>query len=317
MKPFVSVIFPFYNVEKYIEKSIESILNQTFTDFELIIVNDGSTDNSINLIQKFLNDKRCKLLEKENGGLSDARNYGIERAQGMYLTFIDSDDYVSKTYLQNLVNCIITTETQIAVSSVNVVYENSIDNTTYDETSDRFLIMNSNEAIKNILYQKKIDTSAWGKLYDASLFSDVKFPYGLLYEDLATIYKLLSRVGKISYVNTRDYNYLIRRGSITQSSDLKKKFVAFEILSNMEYELNNVFHMAICWRKVRIALDLLKTASFSNKSKTDLNYLRKIIKKYFFMCLFDKNISIKNKLKMILARINISLYINISATFGK
>lgn len=124
MKDLVSVVIPIYNVEKYLRKCIETVIDQTYTNIEIILVNDGSTDNSLQICNQFKEkDKRIKVINKKNGGLSDARNVGIKNAQGKYICFIDSDDFISEKYIEELHNLIVENKAQIAVCGFENVNE--------------------------------------------------------------------------------------------------------------------------------------------------------------------------------------------------
>ena len=187
----ISVVVPIYNVEKYLEKCIKSILNQTYNNLEIILVNDGSTDNCLNICKKFEKiDKRIFVINKENGGLSEARNYGIDKATGKYITFVDSDDYIDEDYLEFLYKNLIINNCDISICNPRIVYEDGgKSRTLYKYCFPQNIVLEGEKALEMMLYQKKFDNSAWGKLYKINLFDEIRYPVGKLYEDIATTYK--------------------------------------------------------------------------------------------------------------------------------
>lgn len=216
----VSVIVPVYNVEKYIDRCIKSLINQSFKDYEIVIVNDGSRDNSQKIIDKYVKKYPEKIVSyiKENGGVSSARNYGINNARGKYLTFVDSDDYVSKDYLKLLYDKITENDNDMVFSDV------------YKKKNDVTEVMMGLRS-ENIDIHKNALISlpaTWNKMYKKSLFTNnnIIYPEEIrLGEDLATITKLILHAKNIGYVNTPIYYYIIREGSATNQKDFNSKFL--------------------------------------------------------------------------------------------
>ena len=236
-EPFISVIVPVYNVEKYLPQCLDSIINQTYTNLEIILVDDGSTDSSGVICEDYAkSDSRIKLYHKENGGLSDARNYGIERASGQYFTFIDSDDYITKDYVFYLLGLIQKNEAQIAIGSHTVCYE-SRKNSYKGLGEEKQITISPKETLEHILLDDGIDLSAWAKLYSAELFKEIRYPKGLAFEDTATTYKLIFLSNKIAYGGKSIYNYRIRSNSITTSGSFKKKM---QLISNTQKMCNDI-----------------------------------------------------------------------------
>ncbi|WP_427813647.1 glycosyltransferase family 2 protein [Enterococcus sp. 22-H-5-01] len=229
----ISVIVPVYNVDNYLEKCINSLLLQTFKNMEIILVNDGSTDKSSFICDDYSNkDSRIKVIHKDNGGLSDARNVGIDYATGKYITFIDSDDYLGENHIYNLYKGITFEENiQISISKLNMV--NEYLKNIPSESIQNIELFDVEGALKEMLIQKKFDTNACGKLYDKNLFEGIRFPLGMVYEDLDTIYKLFDLCDKISLTNTNDYFYVYRSNSISNESFNAKKMDIVEITDNL------------------------------------------------------------------------------------
>lgn len=227
----VSVIVPVYNMEKYLDECLSSLVNQTFKDYEIIVINDGSNDSSIKIMNDYKRrySKLIRVFSNENQGISKTRNFGIEKAKGEYITFIDSDDYVEKTFLKDMYNKITTTKSDICVCDYYTVNEN-------DEVKEYKLSSFEDSTIKNnpqLLFI--INSSPWNKLYKKSLFKDLKFEV-IKYEDLLLIPKLLVCSKKITKLNKCLNYYRIRENSETTTHD-KKVFDILKILGN----LNNFF----------------------------------------------------------------------------
>ena len=216
--PLITVIVPCYKVERYLHKCVNSILLQTYTNLEIILVDDGSPDNCGKICDEYLEkDSRIKVIHKENGGLSDARNVAIDIAIGEYITFIDSDDYVSVDYIETLYNLIEKYNCQISIVLPQTFHEGQepvCSNDSYHE-----ICYSSKEAMEQMFYQTTFDNTAWGKLYHKSVFATgIRYPKGLLYEDLPTTYLLFNLVDKITFCNKKCYFYLLRNDSIEGSA---------------------------------------------------------------------------------------------------
>ena len=208
----ISVIVPVYKVEKYLNKCVQSILAQTYKDFELILVDDGSPDGCPKICDAYLEkDLRVKVVHKKNGGLSDARNAGIGIAKGDYITFIDSDDYVSKDYLLSLVSIQKKYNADIVVAGIEVFFEGE---TPKERTSGKVLCYSGKEALEKMLYQDMIDTSACAMLIPTAIARKFLFPIGKYHEDEFTTYKYYAEVKKVAVTTQKQYFYLQRNGSI-------------------------------------------------------------------------------------------------------
>lgn len=216
----ISIIVPVYMVEKYIERCILSILNQDFTNFELILVNDGSKDRSKEICEELSKkDQRIVLINKENGGLSSARNAGLKVAKGDYIGFVDSDDWIEKDMYKLLYQNIVKHNADISVCKYKVEKNDQIKvYQTFEPTDVK--ILNSKTAMDNLLYGKEIDLTqfACDKLYKRELFNDIIYPEGMIYEDVATTYRLIDKASKIIFLNCTKYHYTHNLDSISQGS---------------------------------------------------------------------------------------------------
>lgn len=210
----VSIIVPVYNVERYICHCIESIMKQTYTNIEIFLVDDGSPDKCGLICDDYAQmDYRIKVIHKENGGLSDARNVAIDVANGEYITFVDSDDYIVKDYIEYLVDILEKNDADISGCCAKRYYEGEEDKETI-KIDKRVLNFTNLEALEDNFYQKHILNNAWGKLYKRELFEEIRYPVGRLYEDLGTTYKLISKSKKIVWGLSEKYFYLQRDNSI-------------------------------------------------------------------------------------------------------
>jgi len=209
----VSVIVPVYNVEKYLEKCLDSLVNQTLKDIEIIVVNDGSPDKSQEIIDKYAKKyKQIKPYIKENGGLSDARNFGLKKAAGEYIAFVDSDDYVDINMYEKMYNKAIKNNLDIVVCDLNYVYEDG----KKQRVSSK--VKNDTTDIKKVYIN--IYPCAWNKIYKKDLFkNNVEFKKGVWFEDVDFLYKILPYVKNIGVVKEPLSQYVQRDGSITKTFD--------------------------------------------------------------------------------------------------
>lgn len=220
----VSVIVPVYNVEDYIEKCLNSLVNQTLEDIEIIIVNDGSKDNSENIIKSFLSryPQKIKYLKKENGGLSDARNYGIPYATGEYIAFLDSDDYVELDTYENMYNLAKKENSDMVECNFIWEYPKKIKKDIGKKYSGK------HETIE------KIRVVAWNKLIKRQVIekSKIQFPKGYRYEDVEFTYKLIPYLENISFLKEPCIHYIQRQNSISNMQNERTKEI-FVVLNNV------------------------------------------------------------------------------------
>lgn len=215
----ISIVVPVYNVENYLEKCVDSILKQTYKNLEIILIDDGSTDNSGKICDQYqLKDERIKVIHKKNGGLSDARNAGIENSVGDYICFIDSDDYVEKDMIYSLYSSIIKNDADISWCNLIREYENGkcAKETIYAEET----ILNKKEAYAKILL---FNPSVCTKMFSKKLFESINFPVGKLYEDIITMNLLIDKSNNIVHTGTYNYHYIQREDSIVHTKFNKKK----------------------------------------------------------------------------------------------
>lgn len=229
MSELVSLVVPIYNVESYLRMCLDSIEQQTYSNIEVLLINDGSSDSSGEICQEYVaRDSRFYYFEKENGGLSDARNYGIDRASGRFLTFIDSDDWIEPTYVDDMYQAALKNDSEIVVSNYTQfdVKENHylvhVWDDYYEETYE------GKELINRLPLLERRDYSfitSWGILFSRSLFSNIKFPKGKLTEDSRTNYKLFAKSYRSAYINKPLYVYRIGRESSIMNTVTEKLLI--------------------------------------------------------------------------------------------
>ena len=232
----ISIIVPVYKVEKYLKKCVDSILAQTFSDFELILVDDGSPDNSGRICDDYAKkDARVRVVHKQNGGLSSARNAGIEVAKGKYLGFVDSDDYIAEDMYELLYKAIIKEEADLSICGIYDVYEGKdpIIKPTIKKT------VTAEEALLLILQGNIISVHAVNKLYKRELFSTIRYPEGKYHEDSFIIVDLLNQCHKVAIDSEQKYYYYHRLGSINTESFSEKQFEFIEAWENNEIKLKD------------------------------------------------------------------------------
>ena len=222
-QPLISVIVPIYNVEKYVGECVDSIINQSYKNLEIILVDDGSTDNSGKICDCYAEkDCRIKVVHRENGGLSEARNSGLDLAKGEYLTFVDSDDVILGDCIEMLYNLLINKGADVSAGALIPFYDGE-ELPTEVSLSPVKVFDNGIEAVKSMLFQQKqINNSPCGKLFKASLFKNHRYPKGLLYEDLATIPYVCLNAKKIVATTTPIYFYRQRSTSILGEFSLRR-----------------------------------------------------------------------------------------------
>ncbi|WP_276903978.1 glycosyltransferase family 2 protein [Faecalibaculum rodentium] len=270
MSNLVSFIVPVYNVENYLVDCLESIVRQTYENIEIVLVNDGSTDRSPAICREYAAmDKRIKLINKQNGGLSDARNIGIDNARGQWITFVDSDDVITEDYCSSLVNTINESSSDIAIGGVKKAYieKNDTGKWRLQETDNSYdWVSHSDEEIMVQYYYRKIPGYVCGVLIKKSIIGDLRFPKGRLFEDAYFMPRLLQRSKKVSCLDKIIYYYRQRYGSIVNSQFSRKSFDQYYMVEDGPFDLSNLNNS-------------LKKAVYSKMFISGLDTLRKVTSK--------------------------------------
>ena len=222
MEQKVSVIVPIYKVEPYLKRAVASILHQTYHNLEIILVDDGSPDQCGRICDDYAKeDNRITVIHKENGGLSDARNAGLDAAHGEYIVFVDSDDFIAEDYVETLMQCLKEYDADVAMCSYAVTASVELDESIFKASRDETVeVCDRRELLNNLYDANHKDATyfivSWNKIYKASLWQDVRFPKGRIHEDEATTYKIYDRAQKGVYLHRPLYGYFTAPSSITR-----------------------------------------------------------------------------------------------------
>lgn len=296
MEKMITVIIPVYNVELYIDKCIKSILDQTVTNYEIIIVDDGSTDRCGMICDEW-EKKSDKIisLHKKNGGLSDARNYGVKYVKTQYVTFIDSDDYVEPQYIELLEKGLEVGADLIITDHIQE-YENQPQKA---KILSGYKLMTPKEALIQMCYEN-VPSSAWGKLFQTDLIKQVPFPVGKIYEDLFSVPEYIRLSKAVAYNESQTYHYLQRKGSIRKAIWNPRTYDVIEAAekllknaSNMEKEV----YLAALFQFFYAANEYYTRAFLSTEYLKVINPVRKKIKSKFRDIVFSRKCRLKYKIQ--------------------
>ena len=287
----ISVIIPVYNVEEYIFDCINSIINQSIKDIEVIVVDDGSTDNSINIVKSF-NDSRIKIITKKNGGLSSARNVGIDAANGEYIYFTDSDDFIGiNTALENMYSIGVKNNSDIIVG--NAIRYHS-ENKQYIVRRDKNIFeLDSMERDEFLIKFRKshcMYAAVWMNMYKKKLILDngLRFKEGFLHEDEDFTPRIFLCAKKISIYPENFYMYRIRKGSIMESKNIKKAQDIIDICIGLQEELDKIKNLELKKYMSEYEAQLVLKTSYDNKTlKVD-----KKMKKFVLKNTYNRNLKL-------------------------
>lgn len=306
----ISVIVPIYKVEKYIRRCINSIIDQSFQDIEIILVDDGSPDLCPKICDEYKEkDSRISVIHQKKLGLSAARNSGIKIAKGKYLVFIDSDDYIDHDMLKYLYSGMKDYNADIVCCGYTAIYDNGKKEKI--TIPNKNCVYNKEEALKILMCNGFIDVVAWNKLYKKELFNNILYPVGKLYEDMLTTYKLVSKSNIVVLKPETKYFYCKRSDSIggngfskntlklLDACDEVYEFISKNYGSNNELEISRIQWYIVVLNKMILS------------EKIDDKLLKKInnmISNNFGIILKNKRIGIIRKLQIVLLQINIHAY---------
>lgn len=247
--PQISVIVPVYNVEQYLERCVDSILGQSFTNFEVILVNDCSPDGSSEICERYARqDKRVRVLHLDkNQGLSNARNAGLDVARGDLISFIDSDDWVPNNFLTILHQSLVETQSDISACAVTKIWSESIEQKRAPRSTLKpsTKVYSGEDALIDVLTSlKTIGPTAWNKLYKKTLFDEVSFPVGVLHEDALTTYKLINKCDKVCYSTETTYYYFQSPMSIMRGAFNSNRLSAIPYIDEV-FNVANIANPAV------------------------------------------------------------------------
>lgn len=300
MKPIISIIVPIYNVEKYLPKCIESILNQNFKEFELILVDDGSPDRSGDICDKYASkDNRIKVIHKKNGGVSSARNAGLKAAIGDYIGFVDPDDYIDENMYKKLYELCKENYCDIGICRFNREINGKL---TGKEIEDKIVTLNNMDAMRELFKGELYRFSLCNKLFKRKCFNNVVFPEGRIHEDLSTTYKLFANSSKSVYTPYLGYIYVKRENSILTSVYSEKRLQSLigweEIIEFMSISYSEIIDQVIAtftyWCMDNVTY-ILKQVDNKKSVKSYLNTIRGYTKKYYLYIRKNKVLTLKYK----------------------
>lgn len=295
-KNLVTIVVPIYNVEAYLHECVDSILGQSYSNLEIILVDDGSLDSSGKICDFYsTQDNRIKVIHKLNGGLSSARNSGIEIANGDFIAFVDSDDYIHPKMIERMVD-------------LACLYNASIiccDYTSTEFTDKKIVskVLDNRRAICRLFDDNGFKCFAWNKIYRRNLFKDILYPQGKLYEDIQTTYKLFKMVDKIIYTKDDLYYYRIRENSISRYKFSERDRDLLEAINNVMNDSNS---LGIASGNLKIGymgyyLWYIKKGMAAGANITDSYYeLSRFVKDNYLNLFIHKNISLKKRSQLFL-----------------
>lgn len=310
MNELITIVVPVYNVENYLDKCVESIVNQTYKNLEIILVDDGSTDDSGKKCDEWAaKDCRIKVIHKGNGGLSDARNKGIDIATGKWIGFIDSDDYIDVTMFEKLHKACVENDCKVSSCGFLREFEDVSRNERWTTKEDMLL---DRDGMMEYLYKAAVGWGAWNKLYDISLFDDVRYPYGKTREDEYTTYKIFDKIDKLYYICECLYFYYQRGNSITGISFSIKNLDSLEALEQaMGYHKNHGNKKYYDRALQEYIRDVCEFALKNHCEKAERKKIDKILKKDARNILKNNQIVFSERLKLEMVSYCIGLYRNL------
>lgn len=310
----LSVIIPVYNVQDFLARCIDSVLAQTYRNLEIFLVDDGSTDSSGEICDRYAEqDSRINVIHKSNGGLSSARNAALDVITGDCVTFIDSDDFVHPSFAEKLIEAL-GKDSQIAIAPWQECNEGELPALSKRITGN-IISYSQDEAINEIYYQRRLTHSACSRVFDAKLFDNIRFPKGMLYEDLAISYDILKKATKITYCDCPPmYFYMHRSGSIINTMTLKRTHV-LDHLERIEQQIAKEapqFLPAVRSRHMSACFNILRLMPVNDPQwQPTKQRCWQYVKNMRFLCISDPNVRLKNKIACLLSYLGINFLMTI------
>ncbi|WP_216696880.1 glycosyltransferase family 2 protein [Anaerostipes faecalis] len=305
-KSLISVIVPVYNVEQWLERCIESICRQSYHNLQIILVDDGSTDNSGKICDRFaLTDSRVLVIHKKNGGLSDARNAGMLQAKGEYISFVDSDDWLESLFYENLFFVIQKYDCDIVGCEYQKKKEQILETTDISNISEQVFDRTS---AMSALIDNRIQQVVWNKLYKQKIIEDIFFKKGKYHEDEFWSYQVFARAKTYVSIDYIGYNYFQRENSIMGEEYSLKRLDAVEAKVERQNFLNSHFSELVVKGKINLIFTCLYHGQLSltylpkNEQKKALKYLKSIIEQFRVNGKETKDLSFSHKIWLFLAK---------------
>lgn len=313
----ISIILPIYNNEKYLERCVLSIVNQTYKNIEIILIDDGSTDKSRNICDKYSSiDSRIRVIHKTNAGVSSARNCGIDIANGKYLMFVDSDDYIEENMCEILYKNILENNIDICACFFKYRFSNKIITEDYTKYKDSFECKTYNgKDFLELLYKGNfangLVVSSWNKIYKKELFEKLRFKEGIINEDDHICAYLYDENINIKLIPDSLYIYFQAENSITRSSFSEKRLIFIDILEDRANIFGNKKYEYLYFNTLKLLCNMCIEYYFKIKC-IDFNYnfskYKKIYNKSYKKSLTNKNLKFKDKIRMGIFYISPNLY---------
>lgn len=301
----ISVIVPIYKVEKYLNRCVDSILSQTYKNIEIILVDDGSPDACGEICDGYIEkDSRIKVIHKENGGLSDARNAGIEAAYGEYIIFVDSDDYIVPTMIEEMIEALIASKADLCICNINYVDENGAVINNQNMRSPIKKGIYSRDDVLNFLVNDGywFYVTAWNKLYKTNVFRNIRFRVGKYHEDEFLIHEIIDRCDKVVCLEDRLYNYVQREGSIMNTGYSIKNLDGIEAKAErlLYYIENKKFKESILLLDNVIDNLMIARIHLGKESEVRIKLISEDAKKVYIALCRQKGIPPKKRIKFVL-----------------
>lgn len=310
--PLVSIIIPAYNVEQFIARAIKSAVDQNYSNIEILIINDGSTDSTLKIASAISTEhNNATVYDKINGGLSDARNFGISKAKGEYLAFLDGDDYIHPEMISTLINSCLNHVADIAICGITRVQkENSI---SYISSLKKERVYQSSDAVLSYLSSNDFNESACNKLFKKELFDNIRFPLGRKHEDAYIMHLLLSKSNRVVHVGAPLYYYVRRMNSITSKSFSLSDFELIRCYrQRFNYYKDNILYREYAWislyKSYIYIYDKLIYYKAQEKYERCFNLCRKRLLQGIFHLMLSRKTSLKYILKSIMICFMPSIY---------
>ena len=312
-KELISVIVPIYNVEKYLQQCLDSIINQTYKKLEIILIDDGSVDNCPTICDEYAKkDKRIRVIHKENKGISHARNTGLDISNGNYIAFVDGDDYIESTMIETLYKNLKENNSDISICNYYEVF--STNNKLGLKMGNNKIFTSKNKYELLINDYKIVMIPPWGKIYKKEIFNNIKYPNGMIMEDSYILTDILKTVNRISYINTPLYYYVQRENSIMKKFTLKRldsllgqeKRIKFCIENNLTNILDKV-KLKYIYSLITRTIPGLISINEKAKLKEVTNRTKQLAKEIKN----SKNLTLKERLKLYIISLSPISYIRI------
>lgn len=300
MEPLISVIIPVYNVERFLNRCLESVVNQTYKNLEILLIDDGSPDNCPVICDKWaVTDERIRVYHKKNGGLSDARNYGMKYAKGQYFAFVDSDDFIEKDMYEKMIHAILENDCKLACCG-RYYYKEGKATPAFVQNSVK--VYSDVEAFQELLDNGMIEEAAWDKLYARELWKGLEYPIGEVNEDIVVAPEIIRRSGRIVHIGDPKYYYCYNGNSITKSDYKERNIVMLRHIDELRnYVQKNYPSLE---HKVKVIeakyamntmISILISVGGVKKNRNHYKEYKKRLKKSYAELVRSKNFSKKKK----------------------